>query len=136
MSAPTPPDPTATANAQAQYNKEAAQTQAEMNMVNQVTPYGTLNYQQTGTAKDGTPQFTSTTSLDPTVQALLNTQLSTQQGIGSAANKLIGNLGSSLTSAPNLNTDDLTNKAVSAMTQYTAPYFQQQNTNLQGQLAS
>ena len=45
---PTPPDPYAVANAQQGYNVNAAVAQAQLNDVNQVTPYGNINYQQTG----------------------------------------------------------------------------------------
>lgn len=45
-SAPEAPDPVATAAAQAQYNQQTAQTQQQLNMVNQVTPYGSLTYTQ------------------------------------------------------------------------------------------
>jgi hypothetical protein len=49
VSAPSPPDPMATAQAQAKFNEEAAYEQQALNMVNQVTPYGTLTYTKTGT---------------------------------------------------------------------------------------
>lgn len=71
---PTPPDPVATANAQAAANTKAATTQQELNMVNQVTPYGNLNYKQTGTLADNTPQFTATTTLSPAEQSNLDQQ--------------------------------------------------------------
>ncbi|MDF2809888.1 MAG: hypothetical protein K0S56_919 [Microvirga sp.] len=46
--APEPPDPYATAQAQAGFNQQTALTQQALNMVNQVTPYGSLTYSQTG----------------------------------------------------------------------------------------
>lgn len=67
-SAPTPPDPTATANAQAAVNTSAAETQANLNRINQVTPQGDLSYSQTGTNSDGTPQYTQTETLSPDEQ--------------------------------------------------------------------
>lgn len=72
-SAPPPaPDPVATANAQAKANSQAAQTQQQLNMVNQVTPYGNLTYSVTGQVKgpDGKPlpQYTATTTLSPEEQ--------------------------------------------------------------------
>ena len=136
LSNPTPPDPNATAATQAAYNEQAAQKQAEMNMVNQVTPYGSLTYNQTGTASDGTPMFTGTQSYTPQMQGLLNTMLNTQQGIGTAANQLIGNLGSSLTKAPNLDTSTLTNKMMNWFNQYEQPIWNQQQSNLNSQLAA
>ncbi len=71
---PQPPDPVATANAQAAANTQAAKTQQEINMVNQVTPYGNLNYKQTGTFADNAPQFTATTTLSPEEQSNLDQQ--------------------------------------------------------------
>lgn len=38
-------------------------------MVDQVTPYGNLTYTQTGKWEDGTPKFSSTTTLSPEEQA-------------------------------------------------------------------
>src|SRR6187549_1014741 len=46
--APTPPDPVATANAQTASNRDTALTQARLNNVNQVTPYGSLTYTASG----------------------------------------------------------------------------------------
>lgn len=52
--APDPPDPRETAAAQAASNRETAIAQAQLNMIDQWTPYGTLRYEQIG----GTgPQF-------------------------------------------------------------------------------
>lgn len=45
-SAPAAPDPVATANAQAAANKDTAIAQAQLNMVDQYTPYGSLVYSQ------------------------------------------------------------------------------------------
>lgn len=50
---PAAPDPAATAAAQTASNKETALWQAALNNVNQITPYGTLTYNQTG----GGPQY-------------------------------------------------------------------------------
>jgi hypothetical protein len=46
-STPAAPDPVATANAQGEMNKETAIANAQLNRVNQVTPYGNLTYAQT-----------------------------------------------------------------------------------------
>lgn len=47
-SAPPAPDPIATANAQGQANIEAARATANMNRVNQITPFGSITYSQPG----------------------------------------------------------------------------------------
>jgi len=50
-SAPAAPDPAATAAAQTATNKETAYWNAALNNVNQITPYGSLTYEQTGGGK-------------------------------------------------------------------------------------
>jgi hypothetical protein len=44
--APSPPDPNVQAQAQAAANRDAVETQARVNRVNQVTPYGSLTYKK------------------------------------------------------------------------------------------
>ena len=53
------PDPIPTATAQ-----------QHLNQVNQNGPFANLNYSQTGTNADGTPQMTGTTNLSPQLQSL------------------------------------------------------------------
>lgn len=79
---PAPPDPVATAQAQGQMNKETAITQAGLNSTNQVTPYGSLTYTQTGKWDDGTPQFTATQTLSPEQQELYDLGTQTQKNLG------------------------------------------------------
>jgi hypothetical protein len=84
--APTPPDPMQTARAQGTMNRETAITQYGLNATNQQTPYGNLSYEQTGSWADGTPRYTSSTTLNPEQQGLLDQQnqfgrLSNQLGI-------------------------------------------------------
>ncbi len=71
-SQPAAPDPAKTAAAQGAANKEAAIASAELNMVNQNSPYGTVNYNQSGTSAAGTPQYTQTTTLAPSQQRQLD----------------------------------------------------------------
>ncbi len=136
MSAPAAPDPYATAAAQTQTNDATAQYQANLNMVNQTNPYGSLTYNQTGTAADGAPQYTATTSLNAPEQQLFNTAVSTQNKIGTTANSLIDNLGSSLSSAPNLDPSKLTNTMMNEFSNYEQPIWNQQQSNLNSQLAA
>lgn len=60
---PTAPDPYATAQAQQGYNINAAVAQNQLNNTNQITPYGNINYQQTGGSYvGGTPAVADTPS--------------------------------------------------------------------------
>lgn len=80
MKTPRAPDPMQTAQAQAGLNRDTALTQAQLNMINQVTPTGNLTYNQTGTNRfqDSrgkwieTPAYTATTTLSPEQQAIFN----------------------------------------------------------------
>jgi hypothetical protein len=136
QSAPTPPDPYATAAAQTQTNEATARYQAEMNNVNQVNPYGSLTYTQTGTGPDGAPIYTATSQLNAPEQALFNNMVGTQTTLSGDANKLAQNLGNALTSAPNLGNDALVSKMMDWQNKYMQPVFDQQQSNLNAQLAN
>lgn len=88
-SAPAAPDPVATANAQTQSNVQTADNNAQLNRVNQYTPYGSSVYNIDGTSADGTPQYSQTTTLSPTQQNLLNM---TQQGETTLGQTALGQL--------------------------------------------
>jgi hypothetical protein len=66
------PDYTGAANATAANNLNAARTATAANRVNQITPYGNVNYQQTGTDQYGNPTWTATQSLDPALQGAVD----------------------------------------------------------------
>jgi hypothetical protein len=136
FSAPSPPDPYQTANAQEGLNRQTAIYQAEMNNVDQTTPYGSLTYTRTGTNPDGTPIFTANTQYTPAVQNLFNTDVGTQTKMANAANELATNLGSSLSSAPNLGNDALVNEMMGWQNKYMQPIFDQQQAALNSQLAN
>ena len=75
------------AQAQALGNLAGAQTATAANRVNQVTPYGNLNYTQS-TDQYGNPTWTATQSLSPELQNLANTSISNLQA--SQSNPLYG----------------------------------------------
>jgi len=89
-SAPAAPDYAAAAQQTAQGNLEAARAATAANRVNQVTPYGNLDYTQSGTDPYGNPTWTATTSLSNIGQQLLNNQNQTSLGLGGAINAQLG----------------------------------------------
>ena len=89
-SPPPAPDYTGAAQATAAGNLQAAQTATAANRVNQVTPYGNLNYAETGTDSQGNPTWTATTSLSNVGQQLLDTQNNASLGLGGAINAQLG----------------------------------------------
>jgi hypothetical protein len=75
-SAPAAPNYTGAANQTAANNLAAAQSATAANRVNQYTPYGSLNYSQTGTDSQGNPMWSATQSINPALQPAVNTSLS------------------------------------------------------------
>ena len=88
---PAPPNPTAVGQAQTGTNVSTAVANAGLNNVNQVTPFGSTTYNQTGGYTDPTtgqfvPSFTQTSSLSPEEQNLLTQS----QGLQEQQNTLQG----------------------------------------------
>jgi hypothetical protein len=86
-SAPAAPDYRAAAQETAQGNLAAAQAATAANRVNQITPYGSLSYAETGTDSQGNPTWTATQSLSPAQQQLLDYQNQASIGLGRVAGK-------------------------------------------------
>lgn len=152
-SAPQAPDPQTTAAAQTASNQATATSNAELNRVNQYTPYGNSTYQVTGTNADGTPQYSQTTSLSPSEQNLFNMQQQGAQQLGQTALNSLGNLQSQYSTPFNFSGPGITstvnggqsyqdaiqqaqNAAYGAQTQYLDPQFQQGQQSLNSQLAN
>ena len=79
--APAPPDYTAAAQATAAGNLDAARVAAAANRVNQVTPYGNLNYTQSGQDSYGNPMWTATQTLAPEQQKIADQQAQLSSGL-------------------------------------------------------
>jgi hypothetical protein len=89
-SAPAAPDYRAAAQETAAGNLDAARAATAANRVNQITPYGRLDYSVTGADPYGNPTWTATQSLSPQQQQLLDYQNQTSIGLGQLANKGLG----------------------------------------------
>lgn len=98
MNTPEAPDPYETASAQGGMNRDTAITQMQLNGVNQVNPWGSVNYQQTGqnsfTDSQGnvvsTPQFTQTTTYSPEQQAIFDATQGAQGNLADLAQSQSG----------------------------------------------
>lgn len=97
-STPRAPDPYETASAQSGMNRDTAITQQLLNNTNQYNPWGSVEYEQTGTAgftdSQGnwveTPQFTQTTTLSPEQQAIFDQTQGAEQNLATLANDQSG----------------------------------------------
>lgn len=88
--APAAPDYAAAARETAAGNLAAAQTATAANRVNQITPYGNLNYAETGTDSRGNPIWTATQTLSPEQQQILDMQNQASIGLGGTINASLG----------------------------------------------
>ena len=74
---PKPPDPVRTAQAQMDMNRQAALESAKLNQINQVTPWGSLQY----TGELGSPDRAQHMALHPMDQRNLMGQRAVQGGL-------------------------------------------------------
>jgi hypothetical protein len=135
----------ATAAAQTGANIGSAEANDIMNMVNQVGPYGGLNYTQRGTQTVKTPfgsydipQFTATQYYTPVGQKELGYQEATGLNIGEAGTALSGQIARTLSNPIQLpSTPDMTNEAIDRQlySEY-APMMNYQLNNQRAQLES
>ena len=120
-SAPAAPDYTGAAQQTAQGNLDAARAATAANRVNQVTPYGNLDYTQSGTDQYGNPTWTATTSLSDVGQQLLNNQNNASLGLGGTINSALGRVQSTMGQGFNPN---LPNIGINAGQDYQDAYMQ------------
>lgn len=139
--APAAPDYTGAAQATAQGNLEAARAAAAANRVNQITPYGNLNYAVTGSDPYGNPTWTATQTLSPAQQRLLDIQneLSIGQGeLGKTGLKYVGQQLANpfdVSQLPSIGINPSETYSDAIMRRL-APTLQQQNEQLEQQLAN
>lgn len=76
----------------AQGNLAAAQAQATANRVNQINPYGSIQYYQSGVDAQGNPVYAASANLSPEQQQLLNAQNQQSIGLANLANRVLGNV--------------------------------------------
>lgn len=100
--APSATDPVQTARAQSAANKETAVAQANLNMVNQYTPFGSLEYSQRGTAPDGTPQYSATQTLTPQQQRIADLSQNASETYGQTGNALLNSVKGTLSNPVDL----------------------------------
>jgi hypothetical protein len=125
-------------------NQNTAVTQQMLNMTNQVTPYGSLTYNQTGTntftGADGKtysiPQFTATQSLSPTEQNLLDMSNKTRTNIGQIGVDQSAKIGGILGTNVNLNNDAVEGRLMELGTKRLDPQFMRDEESLRTRLAN
>ena len=139
-SAPAAPDYSAAARETAAGNLDAARAAAASNRVNQITPYGSLDYSVTGSDPYGNPTWTAKTSLSDVGQQLLNNQNAASLGLGGTINAALGRVQNTMGGEfnPNLPSTgfDPGQSYQDAYMQRLAPQLEQNRDQLQQQLAN
>lgn len=134
MKTPKAPDPVATANAQAAMNKETAITQYGLNATNQVNPWGSVTYDQTGSWEDGTPRYQQTTTLSPEQQAIFGQTQAAQGNLAGLANEQSGKMREYLNEPFQFDNQDAANWAYDLASERIIPQQQQAQERVRTQL--
>lgn len=124
---------------QEQFDIANAEAQQAANQVGQVTPFGTLSYQQTGVGPNGVPTYTASTTLSPQEQYLLTTGQGTQGQAATGANELLTGANYGATnpvSAIGDMSSGLTGEQMGAFLQGEEPFFNYQTEGLESTLAN
>lgn len=134
-SGPKAPDPYKVSEAQTQSNKETAAYNASLNRINQSSPFGSINYTQTGTdPTTGAPMYSQETQLSPELQQLLTSQIGTQQGLSGAITGALGRLPGQF-DASGINTDDIAKTSYERQAEQLRPQFEEGWRNLEGTMS-
>jgi hypothetical protein len=144
-SAPQPPDPKQTAAASTSTNVGTAISNAFLGNVNQVTPQGTLTYDQTGSYNWSDPYtgrtypiptFTATQTYSPEQAKLNETNLQTQQNLSDTAKNESAFLQNYLANPSGIDASAVTQKLFDLGRQRLDPMFAQQQQSLDAKLAN
>ena len=134
-SGPKTPDPYAVSAAQTKSNKETAAYNAALNRIDQSSPFGSINYSQSGVdPTTGAPIYSQSTTLTPQMQALLDSQTSAQQGISSAVGDAVGRLPSASFN-PNIDVGDVRQRSFDSQMALLQPKFDEGWRNLEGTMS-
>lgn len=140
MGGPKPPKPDSVANVTAKQqsaNQVGLQGTQAAQQTGQQTPFGSLNYIQTGVDPvTGTPQYTAISNLSPAQQGILNNLQGTQTQLGGAAGNLTNAAFNMYSDTPDFSEAAGTQTRINMDRQlaYLTPFFEQQTEQLDNQL--
>lgn len=141
---PQAPDPEKTAAAQGQWNAYTAQQQQALNMVDQSSPWGSLNYTQNGSQtildpngkEVNVPRYLATTTLSPEQQAIFNQTQQAETNLATIANEQSARVGQLLNDPFSYNNQDAENWAFDLASQRILPQQDQNRKALENQLVN
>lgn len=123
-SAPKAPDPVKVSAAEAQASKDVAQFNQSLNSMNQYNPFGSIEYTSAGIDPvTGAQKMSQTTKLSPQLQSLLDSQMTSQQGISDAITGAIGRLPTEAFD-PNIDVGDIRQRSYDSQMALLRPEFE------------
>lgn len=142
MKAPKAPDPVETAQAQAGVNLSTAITQQNLNMTDQFNPWGSVQYDQTGTTRFqdsfgnwiDVPKFTQTTTLTPEQQAIFDKAQGAQTNLAGIAEEQSARVADTLNDPFHFTNQDAANWAYDLGAERLDPRFAQEEAAIRTQL--
>ncbi len=138
-SAPTPPNPAQVSADQTKSNVSTAIANATLGNTNQVTPYGSLTYNQTGAQDVGggvmVPSYTATQTLSPEQQQIYDKTTGLQNQALGLGPQVLTNVGNTI-NTPLPSQADFTNQAYNALTSRANQSLDLQQKAQQTQLAN
>ncbi len=142
MKTPKAPDPVATAQAQSGMNRDTAITQQQLNMVDQVNPWGSVNYSRAGedsfVDSQGrtitTPRYSQTTSYNPEFQAIFDDTTAAQGNMAGLANDQSARMREYLNEPFQFDNQDAANWAYDLASERIIPQQQQAQERVRTQL--
>jgi hypothetical protein len=144
LKSPKPPDPVATAQAQAGVNLSTAVTQQQLNMVDQVNPWGAVDYTQNGSTrfKDSfgnwveVPTFSQKTTFTPQQQAIFDKSQAAQTNLAGIAQDQSGRVAAALSDPFAFDNQDAANWAYDLGAQRLDPRFAREEEALRSRLTN
>jgi hypothetical protein len=141
-SPPPAPNYTAAAQATAAGNLDMARAALAANRVNQVTPYGSLQYTQSGKDEYGNPTYTATQTLSPEQQRIADQQAGLNSGLLNTAQQGL-NYAGNLLARPGIDQSQLPSTGFNpgqsyqdAMMARLAPQLQRENQSFEQEMAN
>lgn len=135
-SAPAAPNPAKVSAAEAAASKDVANFNAGLNRVSQNSPFGSISWAQNGTdPSSGAPLWTQNTTLDPKLQGLLDSQISSQQGVSDAVTGALGRLPTGPFDASGINTDAMRQRSFDSQMALLNPEFDKSFKQLETRLS-
>lgn len=131
-SGPKAPDPYKVSEAQTQSNRDTALFNAQLNRVDQQSPFGSISWSHTG--DDPASGWSQTTSLSPELQGLLDSQIGAQGGISNAITGALGNLPTGPFN-PNIDVGDIRQRSMDSQLAMLNPEFERGRKTLEGTMS-